>query len=892
MMRNSFRLIVTGCLAATLTAHVRAEETVLPPASERFQGADIEETPDFQRHLVPLLGKLGCNGRACHGSFQGRGDLRLSLFGYDFEMDHAGLIDRVDTDDPASSYALHKPTLLEPHEGGRRMEIGGWEYNLFLNWIKGGARPVAADAPQLVDLEVSPAELRFSNADEEQQLRAIAVWSDGTREDVTCLSRYQTNDETICGIDQQGRVTSGEACDTHVVVFYDNAVVPIPVMRPVSDQTGDRYPQVAAPTRVDELVTEKLAKLGIVPSESCTDAEFLRRVSLDIAGTLPSEAEVRQFLADESPDKRARKIDELLETPAYAAWWTTKLCDWTGNSDQQLNNVSPDRNRPARDWYEWILTRVADNTAYDDLVEGIVVATSREDGEDYRAYSERMSALYHAGSETRFADLDGLTYYWARRNFRQPEDRAIGFAYTFMGTRIQCAQCHKHPFDVWTQNDFQEFQRFFTQINYARNGSDRQEYRAMIEELGLQGERGGQLRRKLQQALNDGQVVPFPELVVRRPGANNRRRRNRQADNPQPQTARLLGSAEINLTEIGDPRTALMDWLRNDEKQLFARAFVNRVWANYFGRGIVEPTDDLSKANPPSNGPLFDYLAAGFVENDYDMKWLHREICNSATYQRSWRPNETNAGDERNFSRAVPRRLPAEAAYDALVMATASDDRAETFLTDLNGRALAIPGVPRRNRRNDGPDYALTIFGRSLRENNCDCERSSEASLLQTVFLRNDEATLEMIDRPDGWVNQVTRQVFGSDSQPQQRRDGNNARQQQRRLERLQTNLKRAQDQGNENRVRQVRRQIRAIRQQMEQSELVEVEQEFEGQTIDDATLAQLVESAYLKTVNRKPNDHEQQVSAAFVKDADNPIEGLRGLVWTLINTKEFIVNH
>ena len=893
MNHNSIRLLVAGCLFVGFATHLCAEEAVLPSAAERYQGGGENETADFQRHLVPLLGKLGCNGRACHGSFQGRGDLRLSLFGYDFKMDHEGLIDRVDTDDPEASYALQKPTLIEPHEGGRRMEVGSWEYNLFLSWIQAGAHPVAEDAPHLVTLEVTPEEVQFSESEQQQQLRAVAVWSDGAREDVTCLCRYQTNDETICAIDSQGLVTSGETGDTHVVVFYDNAVVPVPVLRPVSDQTGDRYPLVDTPTRIDELVAEKLAKLGIVPSDSCTDAEFLRRVSLDIAGTLPTEAEVKQFLSATPPDKRTRKIDELLETPAYAAWWTTKLCDWTGNSDQQLNNVSPNRNRPSRDWYEWILTRVSADMAYDDLVEGIVVATSRNEGEDYRAYSERMSAMYHKGAETSYADQDGLAYYWARRNFRQPEDRAIGFAYTFMGTRIQCAQCHKHPFDVWTQGDFEQFQQFFTRVNYARNGGDRKEYNAMIEELGLKGERGGQLRRKMQQALNEGKVVPFPELVVQRPRANARRRRqkNQNADQPKAQMARLLGSTEVNLSEIKDPRTALMDWLRNDEKQLFARAFVNRVWANYFNRGIVEPTDDLSRANPPSNQPLFDYLSVGFVANDYDMKWLHREICNSATYQRSWRPNETNAGDERNFSRAVPRRLEAEAAYDALLIATANSQRAESFLTELDGRALAIAGVPRNNRRNNGPSYALTIFGRSLRENNCDCERSSEASLLQTVFLRNDQETLQMIDRPDGWINQVTRELFRN--QPGKRRaaSGDNAGQR-RRIERLEANLQRAREAGNDKQVAQIRRRIKALTRQAEQAESDQAEAEAELASIDEDAIDQLVESAYLKTVNRPPDAREREVAANFVNDAENPIEGLRGLVWTLINTKEFIVNH
>lgn len=886
-------ILFTGATAA-------AGDDVIAPARDRFAG-ETDEVPDFQRHAVPLMGKLGCNGRACHGSFQGRGGFRLSLFGWDFKSDHENLIDRVDVDHPAGSYALHKPTLQEPHEGGRRMDVGSWEYNLLLSWIQGGAQPRPEEPAELVRLEVMPREIQFGATDESQPLRAVAMWSDGTQEDVTCLCRFQTNDETIAVVDAEGVVGSGEPGDTHVVVFYDNAVVPVPVIRPVSGMTGDNYPQVAMPTRVDELVIDKLRKLGLVPSEVCDDAEFLRRVSLDIAGTLPTAAEVRQFLADESPDKRSRKIDELLETPAYAAWWTTKLCDWTGNSDNQLNNVNVARGGAVtQDWYDWIYKRVAENRPYDDLVEGIVVATARGDDESYREYCERMSAIYHGDSEASFADEDGLIYFWGRRNFNSTEDRAIGFAYTFMGSRIQCAQCHKHPFDVWTQEDFQQFEQFFARVRYNRNGSDRDEYQAMLKDLGVDGKNGGQQRRAIADALKDGQTVPFPDITINR-GNNNRRRRNNDQQNARPM-ARLLGSEEVDLSEIEDPRTALMDWLRHDEKQLFAKAFVNRVWANYFNRGIVEPTDDLSLANPPCNAELLDHLATGFVANDFDMHWVHREICSSATYQRSWRPNETNAGDERNFSRAVPRRLPAEVAYDAVTLATSADTRAATFVTDLEGRMLTRPGVPRNGRAN-GPDFALAVFGRSTRENNCDCDRSAEASLLQTVFLRNDQETLTLIERGDGWLNQMTEPLTGRKPERnrnnRQNNDGNAVAAAQRRVDRAETALKQAKRGDDEAAITQAERTLTRARQRLKDarnaSEDGEQTQEQAAQPValtGDADLPTIVEEAYLRTVSRFPSDAEREIATAFIRESDDPVAGLRDLVWTLINTKEFIVNH
>jgi len=882
-------------LAATLIAASAQAEDALETAANRFASADGAETPDFQRHVVPLLGRLGCNGRACHGSFQGRGDLRLSLFGYDFKMDHDGLIDRVDTDDPAESYALQKPTLVEPHEGGKRMEVGSWEYNLFLAWIAGGAKPQPEEPATLEQLAVTPSEIRFAGEAEQQPLRVVAHWSDGAIEDVTCLCRYQTNDETIASIDKEGIVTSGTMGDTHVVVFYDNAVVPVQVLQPVSDRVGDNYPVIATSSEVDRLVVEKLSKLGIVPSDRCDDAEFLRRVSLDIAGTLPTAAEVRQFLADDSADKRSRKIEELLETPAYAAWWTTQLCDWTGNSDNALNNVSPDRNRTSQDWYDWVYNRVVDNVAYDDLVAGIVLAKSREEGESYRDYSERMSAMYHKNGAGSYGKTDSLTYYWARSNFRTPEERAIGFAYTFMGTRIQCAQCHKHPFDVWTQKDFEDFQQFFARVNYARNGNNRDEYQALIKELGLDGERGGNQRRAIQEALQDGKTVPFPELVVQNPRvsqdarrkAEQARREGRDVEIPGTK-ARLLGSETVNVDAMDDPREALMDWLRNDEKQLFAKAFVNRAWANYFNRGIVEPTDDLSLANPPAVAGLLEYLAKGFVENDFDMKWVHREICNSDTYQRSWRPNDTNLNDERNFSRAVPRRLPAEVAYDALAMATVNDERAKTFTTDLvdgssrraQPRALALPGVPRGNARNTGALYALTIFGRSLRENNCDCERSAESSLLQTVFLRNDNDVLQMIDRADSWVAQLEGAGRGAKSDA----DNQQLATARERAERLETALERARNNGGQKQIEQLEGQLAELRKQIQ-----ELEPKPEAVEMD---IGSIVEEAYLRTLSRFPTDSERELAATYLADADSSGKGIRGLMWTLINTKEFIVNH
>lgn len=877
--------LVTVLLAASLASGA----DVLPPVSQRYATADAAETPDFQRHLVPLLGKLGCNGRACHGSFQGRGGFRLSLFGYDFKMDHEGLVERIDTGAPDDSYALQKALNLEPHEGGQRFQAGSWEHHLFRKWIADGAQQRPDDAAALVRLEVTPSEVIYQAAGVETQLKAVAVWSDGTQEDVTCLCRFTTNDEAIAAISTGGKLTSGEPGDTHVVVFYDNAVIPVPVIRPVSDQVGPKYPQVATKTPIDAAIVDKLAKLGIVPADVCDDAEFLRRVSLDVAGTLPTAAEVRAFLADSSPDKRARKINELLETPAYAAWWTTKICDWTGCNDNQLNNVNPAaRQNGSQDWYDWVFARVAQNVPYDELVEDIVVAESRKEGESYRDYCERMSSYYHKGGGT-FADQPGLIYYWGRNNFRTDEDRAIGFAYTFMGTRIQCAQCHKHPFDVWTQEDFQQFEKFFTRVKFERNGGDREEYQKILAEAGAAKKAGNDQRRALADAVAAGKVIPFPEIAISQVSRSSRKSEGKDRDKGQAtsQMARLLGSNEVDLATIADPRTALMDWLRNDSKQLFAKALVNRVWANYFHRGIVEPTDDLSLANPPANAALLDYLAKGFVEHGYDLKWLHREICSSDAYQRSWRPNATNAHDERNFSRAVPRRLPAEVAYDALQLACTGDQRAATFDTDLKGRALAIPGVGRNNI--NGANYALTVFGRSIRESNCDCDRSAEASLLQVIFTRNDSEIYEMLDRRDGWAAQ-----FGaSKSEAPTDRNAAKRREVEKQLERARAYLKEATGKSeSEKKIASLQKRVDELEQQLAKYPQPE-ERPAQSSTAEPAgDVARIVEEAYLRTLSRFPTEQERTVAATYLASASDLAAGARDLLWTLVNTKEFIVNH
>jgi len=891
-------------LLTALTTQTPADE--LPRIDQRFVEADVEEAPAFRRHVVPLFGKLGCNGRACHGSFQGQAGFRLSLFGYDFAMDHESLTSgedpRADIEFPEDSLMLMKPTLAIPHEGGRRMEADSWEYRVLLSWIQDGAKGVNKGHPDLVRLEVTPDELVFGQLGETAQLQTVAHWSDGSREDVTPLCRFQTNSEQVAHVGESGLITAGEPGDTHVVVFYDAGVVAVPVIRPVSESHGPHYPAVAMPTEIDRLVVKKLRKLGVIQSDLCTDAEFLRRVSLDITGSLPSAAEVEQFLDDSSADKRQRKVDELLERPAYAAWWTTRLCDITGNSDDGLVNVTPVRGEASQDWYDWIHKRVDQNMPYDELVAGIVLSTGREEGQSYLDYASEMSAIYGPDEDANFADRSTMPHYWARRTVRQPAEKALSFAYSFLGIRIQCAQCHKHPFDRWTQDDYRQFTNFFTRVGFGRNPDSRKQYAALISDLDLGKQRGNQLRRALIPLLKEGKVVPFDEVYVAPPRKqkaekkgdkqSKQKAKKRRGGRPTPATGRLLGGDVISLHDLADPRTALMEWLRDEQNPFFARAFVNRVWAAYFNVGIIEPPDDLSLANPPSNRALLDYLATGFIENGFDMKWLHRTITASGTYQLSWHPNETNRLDERNFSHAVPRRLPAEVAYDILKQATAAEEEDAAARQSVEGRAIAVPGAGRRNRR--GPGYALAIFGKSDRGSNCDCDRSNESSLLQTIYLRNDQETLAMIDRKqDGWLAQLAGNQQAADQKSKTGPAGDRQR-----LKKLRAALERLQAAGEDKKVAGVKKRIaqlrkRIARQQGDAPPNADTESVVEASPpIETMEVPELIRQAYLRTLSRPPEGDELARAEQHFEQAASGMDGLRDLLWALINTKEFIVNH
>jgi hypothetical protein len=530
------------------------------------------------------------------------------------------------------------------------------------------------------------------------------------------------------------------------------------------------------------------------------------------------------------------------------------------------------------------------------------LSKSREEGEDYLTYCKTLSDITRDVSDERtFAERKTMPYYWSRTNVNLPEEKAISFAYAFMGARIECAQCHKHPFDQWSKDDFDQFKKFFTAISgrstQPQNPDAREEYSKLSKELGLADlKNNGDRYRMAETLLKDGKTIPFGEVFVTKQNAAPRRV-NPKAKNPRPVasvTARLLGGAEFDLAKLDDPREPLMAWLRDKNNPYFARAFANRVWAAYFNVGIVNPTDDMNLANPPSNKPLLDYLAEGFLASNFDMKWLHREIANSRAYQLSWATNETNQLDERNFSHAVPRRLPAEVAVDAVYQATIADERAATMRTDLKSRAIVVPGASARF--NSTRMFAFGVFGRSTRESNCDCDRSMDASLLQTVYLQNDAEVAAKLKARDSWVNQATLQLAKAKTASAKEDDDESPNRDKlvAEMKAMERKLERMRKQKNEEQVKRLEKQLAQTKKEMTaQKKKASDNKEAEEKAVIDPAVAQsLVETAYLRSLSRFPTADEMTVATNYIASAKDVKDGLTDVLWALVNTKEFIVNH
>jgi hypothetical protein len=736
------RAILLGIAVAVLG-------TLTPPRSQAaavpVPGREPVETVDFERHVMGLFSKAGCNNGSCHGSFQGKGGFRLSLFGYDPAKDFNTLTRdvmgrRIDAIEPEKSLLLLKATGRIPHEGGVRITPDSWQFAVMRSWVIAGT-PWRSGSGTVSGLTLDAPEYLIVPAKANKQLKVTAQFADGSAENVTAFCDFRVQDDTVAEIGSLGNVSAQRPGDTGLVVSYRGVVKAIRVLVPAAAPAGFEYPDVPAANFIDREVTAKLRQLNMVPSESATDAEFLRRITIDTIGSLPSPDEVRAFLADPSPDKRARKIDELLVHPLHAALWATKFSDVTGNNTDALEPPNQLKSHRSQMWHDWLRKRFQDNVPYDEIVRDILTATSREGlpATDWVERQKKLDEELEAGWESHYADRQTLDLFWRRQQAVPLEQWGEKVAAAFLGVRLECAQCHKHPTDRWTQVDYRSFANVFQQVSLGASPETKKALDALNAERKSTGKNNNQVNTMRELYLGGGAVVGPGK------GGRGNNRAFRHPDTNEALAAKALGGPEIPVETGHDAREKLWEWLRSPQNPTFARAFVNRVWAHYFGIGLVDPVDDFSQANPPTNARLLAELAKDFVAHDYDIRRLERTILESRTYQRSSVPTESNKFDKNNFARGYVRPMMAEVVVDVLDAAIGVE---EQWGNDApKGRKMIEVGASRLANGNLG--YALRIFGRPPRTTACDCERTFDPALPQTLYRMTDSGVLQKLTAKD-----------------------------------------------------------------------------------------------------------------------------------------------
>jgi Protein of unknown function (DUF1549)/Protein of unknown function (DUF1553)/Bacterial Ig-like domain (group 2) len=739
------RLRAVSVLVAAFALSVPASAAVPLP-----NGGRVEKV-DFERHVMGLFGRAGCNSGSCHGSFQGRGGFRLSLFGYDPDKDYLALTRealgrRVNSADPDNSLLLLKAIGAVDHGGGRRFSRDSWQYQVFREWIAAGV-PWSKGSGAVKSVAVTPPEQALGRPGATSQLVVKATFADGSVEDITSFCEFRTNDDAVADVNNLGQVKGLRAGDTSVIVSYRGNVLPVRVLVPYAAADGFKYPQVPEVNYVDRAVFAKLKRLNIVPSELADDAGFLRRVTIDTIGALPTPDQVRAFVADKDPKKREKKVDELLTHPLHAALWATKFCDITGNNTDALENPQQTRNKRSQMWHDWLRKRFADNRPYDEIVRGMLCATSR-DGKSPEEWLKDEKALEEAmdkGFESTYADRSSLDLFWRRQQPVTIDQWGEKTAAAFMGVRLECAQCHKHPFDRWTQVDYRAFANVFTTVAVGVSP----EAKTVVEEENKE-------RQKNAAAKGKNQLPPLREVFVGTPlpgkGAVGGGKGLPHPDTGRPLAPTCPGGPEVTMKAGEDPRVQVFEWLRSPDNPWFARAFVNRVWGHYFGVGIVDPVDNFSLANPPSNSQLLDALAKDFTEHKFDIRAIERTVLLSRTYQLSSETNPTNKLDRNNYSHSFLRPMMAEVVVDVLNDALGAKEDFGKDVAPPNVRAIEV-GSSRV--ANGNLNYAFRIFGRPPRTTACDCERAMEPALPQKLYFMVDQAVLAKVRAPKSRLQQL-----------------------------------------------------------------------------------------------------------------------------------------
>ncbi len=639
----------------------------------RVQGATAEVPVDFSREVIPVLTKAGCNQGACHGGQHGKGGFRLSLRGYDPAFDYSQIVQsaegrRVVLSDPERSIILLKPSLTMEHGGGERFKVNSNEYTLLKRWLEDGAPEPKANEATVTGLEVWPAK-RVMVPGEQQQIVVRATWNDGRSEDVTSTAQYDALNDAVASVTPGGLITAQSRGETHIMIRFGGNASVVQVTLPYTHP--DHYPDVASSNFIDEKLLAKWKGLGLEPSPLCGDAEFFRRIHLDAIGTLPAPADVRAFLADKSPDKRRKAIDRVLDRPEFVDFWALKWGDLLRINRDQLNE------KGMWSFYNWVRAALRDNKPVDEFVREIITAEGS-------TFTEGPANFY--------------------RTANNPADWSETATQLFLGVRLQCARCHHHPFEKWSQDDYYGMSAFFVRLGTKRS-----------QEFGIFGQE---------------------TVVFLRPAGEQTHPRKGTVVKPHPPDGPVMDDAF-------DRRRKLADWLTAKDNPFFARNMVNRFWGYYMGRGLVEPLDDLRATNPPTNPQLLDALAADFVKHGFDLKHLMRTIMNSRGYQLSSAVTPGNEADRANvyFTRYTVKRLTAEQVADALDFATGAREKYQGLPPGM--RAIQLPDTNIRS-------FLLDVFGRPARQVTCECERTAQPNIAQALHLLNSDSLNKKITAPAG----------------------------------------------------------------------------------------------------------------------------------------------
>lgn len=658
--------------------------------------ARCSDTASFRNDVMAVLSKGGCNQGACHGNQNGKGGFKLSLRGDDPAFDFDALTRdtsgrRTDVQAPVSSLILQKATATIAHEGGKRFAVGSPEFEILKSWIVAGARWDGEEAPQLRRLEVTPTSQVLIEPAESVRIRVRAMFSDGTVRDVSRLACYDPSN-TVATVTNEGEVQRQQSGECAVLVRYldQRAAVQIAF---VPARPNFTWPEVPENNFVDKHVFAKLGTLREAPSDLCTDSVFLRRAYLDLLGQVPTADEARAFLDDSRTDKRARLVNQLLERPEFADFWALKWADVLRNEEKVLDR------KGVQVYQHWIRQAIADGKPLNEFARELI--------------SGRGSTYAHPEAN----------YY---RALRDPQARAEATAQVFLGIRLQCARCHNHPFDRWTQEDYHRLAAFFARVDYRIMENNRKD---KLDGHEFDGEQVVLIKR-------DGEVTHPRTGIALRP--------------------RFLGADTPDFAADADRLQALADWVARPDNPFFARTQVNRIWYHLMSRGLVEPNDDFRASNPPANPALLDALTRDFAEHKFDLRHAIRTIMSSRTYQLASLANETNREDDANFGRATIRPLQAEQMLDSLAQVMGAPVKFNGYPAGL--RAAQLPGVPTFRQKTQVPTPAeqfLKVFGKPDRLLSCECERSDDTTLNQAFQLLTGEMLHDLLAARDNRLGRL-----------------------------------------------------------------------------------------------------------------------------------------